>query len=205
MAHKIKLFTLGRQNVGKSSIICRYVDDNYIENLHSTLQIETKKKTVKLSNNQEVQIELNSTVGYELLWNIHLIKIKKMDGLIYVYDITDKESFNSLINKIQKVKDESDLLCRVIPSVLVGNKVDLDDNERKVSFEEGEKLAQENNINFYEISAKENINIKKCISYLVKEIMQNKLYDDRIEDSFTIEDDNKSGNDKRHEKNCFCG
>ena len=205
MAHKIKLFTLGRQNVGKSSIICRYVDDNYIENLHSTLQIETKKKTVKLSNNQEVQIELNSTVGYELLWNIHLIKIKKMDGLIYVYDITDKESFNSLINKIQKVKDESDLLCRVIPSVLVGNKVDLDDNERKVSFEEGEKLAQENNINFYEISAKENINIKKCISYLVKEIMQNKLYDDRIEDSFTIEDDSKSGNDKKHEKNCFCG
>lgn len=205
MAHKIKLFTLGRQNVGKSSIICRYVDDNYIENLHSTLQIETKKKTVKLSNNQEVQIELNSTVGYELLWNIHLIKIKKMDGLIYVYDITDKESFNSLINKIQKVKDESDLLCRVIPSVLVGNKVDLDDNERKVSFEEGEKLAQENNINFYEISAKENINIKKCISYLVKEIMQNKLYDDRIEDSFTIENDSKSGNDKRHEKNCFCG
>jgi small GTP-binding protein len=205
MAHKIKLFTLGRQNVGKSSIICRYVDDNYIENLHSTLQIETKKKTVKLSNNQEVQIELNSTVGYELLWNIHLIKIKKMDGLIYVYDITDKESFNSLINKIQKVKDESDLLCRVIPSVLVGNKVDLNDNERKVSFEEGEKLAQENNINFYEISAKENINIKKCISYLVKEIMQNKLYDDRIEDSFTIEDDSKSGNDKRHEKNCFCG
>jgi small GTP-binding protein len=205
MAHKIKLFTLGRQNVGKSSIICRYVDDNYIENLHSTLQIETKKKTVKLSNNQEVQIELNSTVGYELLWNIHLIKIKKMDGLIYVYDITDKESFNSLINKIQKVKDESDLLCRVIPSVLVGNKVDLDDNERKVTFEEGEKLAQENNINFYEISAKENINIKKCISYLVKEIMQNKLYDDRIEDSFTIEDDSKSGNDKRHEKNCFCG
>lgn len=205
MAHKIKLFTLGRQNVGKSSIIYRYVDDNYIENLHSTLQIETKKKTVKLSNNQEIQIELNSTVGYELLWNIHLIKIKKMDGLIYVYDITDKESFNSLINKIQEVKDESDLLCRVIPSVLVGNKVDLNDNERKVSFEEGEKLAQENNINFYEISAKENINIKKCISYLVKEIMQNKLYDDRIEDSFTIEDDSKSGNDKRHEKNCFCG
>jgi GTPase SAR1 family protein len=110
-----------------------------------------------------------------------------------------------LKNKIQKVKDESDLLCRVIPSVLVGNKVDLNDNERKVSFEEGEKLAQENNINFYEISAKENINIKKCISYLVKEIMQNKLYDDRIEDSFTIEDDSKSGNDKRHEKNCFCG
>lgn len=205
MAHKIKLFTLGRQNVGKSSIICRYVDDNYIENLHSTLQIETKKKTVKLSNNQEVQIELNSTVGYELLWNIHLIKIKKMDGLIYVYDITDKESFNSLINKIQKVKDESDLLCRVIPSVLVGNKVDLDNNERKVTFEEGEKLAQENNINFYEISAKENINIKKCISYLVKEIMQNKLYDDRIEDSFTIEDDTKKGNYKKHEKNCFCG
>ena len=204
MAQKIKLFALGRQNVGKSSIICRYVDDNYIENLHSTFQIETKKKIVKLSNNQEIQIELNSTVGYELFWNIHLIKIKQMDGLIYVYDITDKEYFNSLINKIQKVKDEIDLLCRAIPSVLVGNKVDLNDNERKVSFEEGEKLAQENNIHFYEISAKENINIKKCISCLVKEIMHNNLYDDRIEDSFTIEEESKNRNDKKHE-NCFCG
>ena len=204
MAQKIKLFALGRQNVGKSSIICRYVDDNYIENLHSTFQIETKKKIVKLSNNQEIQIELNSTVGYELFWNIHLIKIKQMDGLIYVYDITDKEYFNSLINKIQKVKDEIDLLCRAIPSVLVGNKVDLNDNERKVSFEEGEKLAQENNIHFYEISAKENINIKKCISCLVKEIMHNNLYDDRIEDSFTVEEESKNRNDKKHE-NCFCG
>lgn len=45
--------------------------------------------------------------------------------------------------------------------VLLGNKVDLGENSRKISKSEGEKFAKENKMKFFEVSAKENTNIKE--------------------------------------------
>ena len=76
--------------------------------------------------------------------------------------------------KIKKKKNN-------IPLVLIGNKIDLE-KEREVSFQEGEKLAQIYNMEFFECSAKDKINVNESFNCLIELIFQ--LY----EDEFNIDD-----------------
>ena len=55
--------------------------------------------------------------------------------------------------------------------VLVGNKCDK--NERLVSFDEGQKLAKEYGMEFFETSAKSNTNVNETFTFLTKEILKN--------------------------------
>jgi len=85
-----------------------------------------------------------------------------------VYAITLQSSFEDVTefhDAILRVKD-----CDSIPFVLVGNKCDLED-ERKISREEGQQLANELGCKFLEASAKRKINVDEMFTELVKEIM----------------------------------
>ena len=83
--------------------------------------------------------------------------IREAQIILLIYDISDRESFDSMPNWIQQVLDvkNSDVVF-----VLIGNKNDLE-NERKVTFEEGKKFAEENNFIFQEVSAKNGNNFEK--------------------------------------------
>jgi len=85
-----------------------------------------------------------------------------------VYDVTDETGFNNVDNWIKQV----DLLAdQTVCKILVGNKCDVDDNDRKVKFDDGEKLAKEINIPFFETSAKDNINVTQIFDFITKQIM----------------------------------
>ena len=86
-----------------------------------------------------------------------------------IYDITDKKSFeivNKWIDSIFNLKD-----YKKFPDILIGNKIDLKD-ERIISFDEGKKKAIQHNIDFYETSAKENINVELVFQSLIDKIVE---------------------------------
>ena len=85
-----------------------------------------------------------------------------------VYDITNKESFESIGGWIQSIYEHAD---SNVVKYLVGNKCDLVD-DRKVTYEEGLKLATDNGMKFFETSAKEEKNIKEAIESLAKEVVE---------------------------------
>ena len=103
--------------------------------------------------------------------------------MIIAFDITNEKSFENVktwINSIYKHADPS------IVKVLVGNKIDLEEN-RIISKQEAQKVAQEHGLEYFETSARENINIQELLKYIMDKIYDN-LYSKSTEDT---EDDGK--------------
>ena len=95
---------------------------------------------------------------------------EKADGIIYIYDITDYKTFKYIPNFIKNVSTE---VKKNVYEVLVGNKFDKEE-EREVTEEEGKKLAQEFNMNFYETSCLKRYNVNEVFNHLVSEILKKK-------------------------------
>ena len=116
---------------------------------------------------------------------------KGTDGIIITYDISNKESFEIIKKMIEdiEIKTSPNVL-----KILVGNKCDKN-SKREVSKEEGKQLADEFNMNFFETSAKDDINVKEAFENLIKEIINNKK-NLNSENKELIKDDNKDKKNK---------
>ena len=165
----IKIITLGNSAVGKSSFIIKYIDNVFTLDYLTTLGVDYKQKKVKLKNGKDVRLRIFDTAGQERFKSVSVSFIKKADGVILIYDISDLESFEAVENWIKSIRE---IGKEKLPIILVGNKCDLSDNERKVSLKEGQDKANEFNIPFYETSCKEGINIKEVFEKLVDDIIE---------------------------------
>nr|CAD7455512.1 unnamed protein product [Timema tahoe] len=105
----------------------------------------------------------DDTAGQERYRTITTAYYRGAMGFILMYDITNEESFNSVQDWVTQIKTYSWDNAQVI---LVGNKCDMED-ERVISFERGKQLAEQLGIEFFETSAKENINVKAVFERLV--------------------------------------
>ena len=109
------------------------------------------------------------TAGQELYKSITKNFYRNSDGVIIVYDVTDRESFEKVQEWVQSISENTDTE-KNIQKVLVANKVDL---TRKVTKEEGMKLAEKYNIPFFEASAKLDIGIKDCMTKILTDVLDN--------------------------------
>ena len=146
---KYKLIFLGDQGTGKSSILNRFVDDEFDPNYQATIGLDFQSKNVKIDN-QDIHLLLYDTAGQEKFRSLIPMYTRDANIIILVYDITRKESFTHIPDW---VKDLTNVKLDEVIFGLVGNKIDLED-QRQVTKEEGEKYAQDNNIIFQEVSAK---------------------------------------------------
>ncbi|ESO97655.1 hypothetical protein LOTGIDRAFT_104078 [Lottia gigantea] len=140
-----KIVVMGRAGVGKSALVVRYLTKRFIWEYDPTLE-STYKHTTNIDEEQ-VYMEILDTAGQEE--NISRESyVKWADGFILVYSITDKQSFDDVLQIKQYLDDvkRTNTQC-----VLVGNKVDLL-HDRKVSYDEGESIAQEMSAAFFETS-----------------------------------------------------
>lgn len=113
-----------------------------------------------------VRIKIWDTAGQEKNKSLTKNFYKNSNGVIIVYDVSNRSSFNTIQGWIESVYDNS---AEDIKIILIGNKIDL---EREVSTEEGKAIADKYHIPFYETSAKENTNIKQSILDLVSIILE---------------------------------
>ena len=146
---KYKLIFLGDQNVGKSCILNRFMNDTFTEEYQATIGLDFQSKNVQIDN-QDIHLLLYDTAGQEKFRSLIPMYTRDSNIILLVYEINNKDSFTHLpdwLNDLSNVNKDDVIFA------LVGNKIDLEDS-RKVSTEEGKNYANENGFLFHEVSAK---------------------------------------------------
>ena len=159
----MKFLMLGDQLVGKRSILYRFADNVFNETHIPTVGIDYRFKSVKLYD-QEVRLQIWEISGRRKFLDMITCHFRGAAGLIFVYDISNEETFLNVENWFRFVKDFAD---PNIPRILVGNKCDVD-YQREVSTMQGEALAKQNNSMFMEVSAKSGENIEMMFMSLAE-------------------------------------
>ena len=165
---KIKVMLLGESQIGKTSIIQCFVKSNFALSYIRTCGIDLQLKILVI-NNEIVKLQILNTAGQERFKNLTKNYYHSSDGFIIGYDITSRSSFMNVSTWINEINESAP---KDIQKILIGTKCDL--KERKMSMEEGEKLAEENGMKFYETSAKSDINVKEAFESITKNIIENR-------------------------------
>ena len=167
---KLKLIVVGNQGTGKSSILNRFVNETFDENYQATIGLDFHSKNITI-HDQDVRLIIYDTAGQEKFRSLIPMYIREAQIILFIYDISDKDSFDSIPKWIQQVND---VINKEVVFVLIGNKLDLESN-RKVTFEEGKKLAEKSNYVFQEVSAKTGENFEKLFEVQIFEAVYNKF------------------------------
>ena len=167
--YEAKIITLGDSQVGKTSLILRYLEDRFLTTYLSTIGFDLKHKIIKLDNGDKIKLIIHDTAGQERFKSLSRNYIKKANGILVVFDVTNKQSFLNIENWIKCAKEE---ITKKIPIFLVGNKSDLVD-KREIQTEDGENMAEEFGVKFYETSCENGHNVEKCFTDLALEITRN--------------------------------
>ena len=190
---KFKIIVVGETRVGKTSLIKRYTKNQFGGVYLTTVGIDFQDKIIEIED-KKVKLQIWDTAGQERFRNVAKNYFQSTRGFLLVFDITDHESFEKLDFWIEQIKNNAP---SNVKSVLVGNKSDLA-NQRKVNEEEIEAFAKENNLKYYEVSAKEGKNVVELFFYLASEIHQNHLYQEKDENkTLTLTKQNSKKKDKK--------
>ncbi|CCH60085.1 hypothetical protein TBLA_0C02780 [Henningerozyma blattae CBS 6284] len=187
---QFKLVLLGDSSVGKSSIVNRFVKDSFDELRESTIGAAFLSQTITLKNKTVIKFEIWDTAGQERYKSLAPMYYRNANAALVVYDITENDSLmkaQSWVDELKsKVGDENLVIC------LVGNKIDLcdeDESKRVVLTKDAKDYADEQNLMFYEVSAKSGENVKE-----VFQVIGEKLYEDKIlQDKANTESQSNSG------------
>ena len=161
-----KILLLGDSEVGKSCFLMRYADNVFVENYISTIGLDYKLKYIQIESGEIIKVQLWDTAGQDRYRTIAKNYYKGSHGILLLYDVTKKESFDNIKEWIKQIREEVSEKTIIF---LVGNKIDKTDL-RKITTEEGAKLAEEYKLPFYEASAKSGENIEDVFNALYKKI-----------------------------------
>jgi small GTP-binding protein len=116
--------------------------------------------------NEIIKVTIYDTAGQERF--NYLIKnyYKGTNGVLLIFDITNRDSFNKIDFWLQDLRDNADNIDNIF-IYLIGNKIDLEE-KRQVSFEEANEYANKKNMKYLEVSAKTGQNIKKLFEEMIK-------------------------------------
>ena len=163
---KIQIIIIGESQVGKTSILYQYTQNKFSNQYLATVGVEYFVKE-EIINNKHIRVKIWDTAGQEQYKSITKSFYKNSDGIVIVYDVHDKKSFEKVQDWVQSLNEYTDS-SKKIPVILVGNKIDL---EREVSTEEGQKLAESFNLPFFESSAKENKGITEFMQKIITDVL----------------------------------
>ena len=172
----LKFIILGDSGVGKTNLLLRYVGESFSENYIATLGIDFKMKNI-IYNDLKIALQIWDTAGQERFRSITKSFLKGTDGIIFMYDISKKDSFLNLKNWIAEIDNSklAEIDNSKLPDVkfvICGNKIDLEEN-REVTEEMKKKLSKEFETDIIEISAKKGIKIEEPFDMLINKIFNN--------------------------------
>lgn len=160
-----KVCLVGNHEVGKSSLIRRLAPDRFGEELPTIWRPPYIEYCYNL-NGSKIMLHVWDFYHGEKNGPIPPLYYRDAKGVLVVYDISDKKSFSSIDQWIEKLER-----CPRCPYlVLVGNKADLE-SARQVSYEDGAKKAQKYGIKFIETSAKDDTNVKSVFELLASDLL----------------------------------
>jgi small GTP-binding protein len=140
-AQKVKVVFLGNSSVGKTSLFTRFQNHAFVTGQPSTVGGACANVNVTLENDTVVNLIVWDTAGQETYRGIVPMYVNRCAFILIVYDVTNRESFESVASWVKLSNDKAPETARI---VIVGNKCDLD-AKRVVQFAEGTRCAQEHN------------------------------------------------------------
>ena len=189
----LKIIILGSSKVGKTSIINRYFNHEFKENMLSTIGIDFKTKYFKFDD-KKVKFNYIDTAGQEKFRAISVNYMKGTNGAILVFDITNKDSFELIKGWIDDINENAEA---DIGKIIIGNKLDMSDN-RQVLLEDAEELAKDLGCEYFECSAKTGENINEALDEIAKLSYENYQNSEKRHSIRLASDSNN--NDKKEQK-----
>ena len=172
---EIKVCLLGDVSVGKTSIASRYCKNTFSDLYINTIGGAYQQQSVTLNNGTKIRLHIWDTSGQDRFRSMTNLYYQDAQVAILTYDVTNEESLESLNYWLEqlnnKVEVDNMILC------LAGNKIDVEASKKVISTSKGKAFAEENNMIFFETSAKTGAGIKElfqAIAVKAYELMKNK-------------------------------
>ncbi|KAK2462411.1 hypothetical protein APHAL10511_005717 [Amanita phalloides] len=161
----VKLLLIGNASVGKSSLLLRFSDEQWLPEDEASATIGVHKMEV---GGKKVKLSIWDTAGQERFRTITSSYYRGAQGVILVYDVTSRETFDGLPRWYTELDT---YISTPVVKILVGNKVDKE-YSRQVSTAEGEAYAKRMDSLFVEASAKTAVGVKETFREVVEEILE---------------------------------
>ena len=197
-----KILILGDPGIGKTSLIHRYITNEFLENTKSTMGLDYQTKEVNITPNDKIILKLWDTAGSEKYNSIAKNYFTNCDGIILCFDVTNIKTFNNLNNWINYINNYVEILenkeneeeeeedeienedNKVVikwlgdekykPTiVLAGTKSDTDGE--KVKIEEIDKLKTFLKCEYFETSSKFGDGIENLFLFMAKDIFKKNI------------------------------
>lgn len=158
-----KIVVVGDSNCGKTSLLLRFTQNEFRDSVRNTVGVDLKIKLVTIAD-KRLKLTIWDTAGQERFRTLTSAYYRGAHGIILVYDITDRESFDHLTHWSK----ECDIYSTHDQAVklLVANKSDLE-SHRQVTQEEGQQFARDNEMLFIEASSKSGEGVQQAFEELI--------------------------------------
>jgi len=171
-----KLVVLGESGVGKTSLLVRYVQNNFSIATKSTIGSDFLSKDIDVDG-KPITLQIWDTAGQERFQGLGTSFYRGADGVVFVFDVTRRNTFEELaawkkaflIQIGQENNDE-------FPMIILANKVDAEN--RQVTKSEVKDWCQKQHVSFFETSAKEAINVDEAFKGVAKIVLSKVKEDD---------------------------
>uniref|UniRef100_UPI0037E87CE0 ras-related protein Rab-15-like n=1 Tax=Semicossyphus pulcher TaxID=241346 RepID=UPI0037E87CE0 len=168
----VRLLMLGDSGVGKTCMLRRFTESEFNPTHISTIGVDFKMKTLEIDG-VKVRVQIWDTAGQERYKTITKQYYRRAQGIIFVYDITNRLSFQHLA---MWAGDVDEFAPDRVQRILVGNKSD-DEPSREVTKDQGSKLAETYGMDFFETSASTSTNISESFTRATELVLQAHMRD----------------------------
>jgi Ras-related protein Rab-8A len=179
----LRLLMVGDSNAGKTSLVLRFDSNVFTSRFSTTIGVDYRDKKLLLPlsptpssstspGSVPVRLQIWDTAGQERFRSLTSNFFGRADGFMLTYSLSDRHSFQQIKGWITDIRERAPPGVSVI---LIGNKADLRDEERCVTYAEGCEMADQLGVPFYEVSAKSGVNVEKAFLTLSRTIVERRM------------------------------
>lgn len=163
---ELKVILIGNMSVGKTCLHRRFSGKESSLDVTATYGVDHHYQNLDVDG-RKIRLGILDTAGMERFRAVTAPFYRGAQGVILVYDITDRTSFDALQDWLTEIDSH---VPSTTPKIVVGNKSD-QEHSRKVSTSDGQSFAARNGALFHEASAKTSAGVAEVFQDLVKKIL----------------------------------